>query len=70
MGYAILNRLIGLVSKTLKISFFFFTKTFIFTTLVGFWINDAQKTDLIEGRQQFYWYPETLLYAICYITVF
>ena len=40
--YAIHNRPIGLVNKTLMVSFFF-KKTFIFTTKVGLRINDAQK---------------------------
>ena len=58
MGYAILNRLIGLVNKTQKINFF--QDFLFFTILYEFWINDAQKTDLIEEREKFTWYPETL----------
>ena len=42
MAYAILTKLIGLISKTLQLIFFT-----IFTILVRFWINDARKTDLL-----------------------
>ena len=51
MGYAILNRLIGLVNKTLKISFF--PRKLKFSQLIlGFESMTPEKTDLIEGRQQ------------------
>ena len=40
----------------------FFQDNFHFHDLVGFWINDL--TDLIEGRQQLTWYPETLFYGL------
>ena len=51
MGYAILNRLIGLVNKTLKMSFF--SRKLSFSQLkLGFGSMTPEKTDLIEGRQQ------------------
>ena len=58
MGYAILDRLIGLVNKTLKMSFF--SRKLSFSQIkLGF---DPKKTDLIEGRQQLNLYPETSFY--------
>ena len=51
MGYAILHRLIGLVNKTLKMSFF--SRKLSFSQLkLGFGSMTPEKTDLIEGRQQ------------------
>ena len=51
MGYAILNRLIGLVQKTLKMSFF--SRKLSFSQLkLGFESMTPKETDLIEGRQQ------------------
>ena len=61
MGHAILNRLIGLVNKTLKMSFF--SRKLSFSQLkLGFGSMTPEKTDLIEGRQQLNLYPETLFY--------
>ena len=51
MGYAIFNRLIGLVNKTLKMSFFTIKLSFPQLKL-GFGSMTPKKTDLIEGRQQ------------------
>ena len=51
MGYAILNRLIGLVNKTLKMSFFSRKLSFSQPKL-GFGSMTPEKTDLIEGRLQ------------------
>ena len=49
MGYAILNRLIGLVNKTLKMRFL--SRKLSFSQIkLGF--GRPKKTDLIEGRQQ------------------
>ena len=51
MGYAILNRLIGLVNKTLKMSFF--SRQLSFSQLkLGFGSMMPEKADLIERRQQ------------------
>ena len=51
MGYAILNRLIGLINKTLKMSFF--SRKLSFSQLkLGFGSMTPEKTDLIEGKQQ------------------
>ena len=51
MGYAILNRLMGLVNKTLNMSFF--SRKLLFSQLkLGFGSITPEKTDLIEGRQQ------------------
>ena len=63
MGYAIVNRLIGLVNKTLKMSFFQ-TKLSFSQLKLGFGSMTPEKTNLIEGRQQLNWYPETLLYSV------
>ena len=63
MGYAIVNRLIGLVNKTLNMSFFQ-TKLSFSQLKLGFGSMTPEKTDLIEGRQQLNWYPETLLYSV------
>ena len=61
MGYAIVNRLIGLVNKALKMSFL--SRKLLFPQLkLGFWSMTPEKTDLIEGRQQLNWYPKTLFY--------
>ena len=66
MGYAILKRLIGLVIKTLKMSFFQLS----FSQLnLGFGSMTPIKTDLIEGRPQLNWYPETLLYIPCLVLI-
>ena len=51
MGNAILNRLIGLVNKTLKMSFFLRTLSFSQLKL-GFGSMTPEKMDLIEGRQK------------------
>ena len=51
MGHAILNRLIGLVNKTLKMSFFS-RKLSIPQLNLGFGSMTPKKTDLMEGRQQ------------------
>ena len=60
MCYAILNRPIGLVNKTLMIRFF--SRKLLFLQLkLGFGSMTPEKTDLIEGRQQMTGYPETLL---------
>ena len=51
MGYAILNKLIGLVNKALKMSFF--PRKLLFSQLkLGFGSMTLEKTDLIEGTQQ------------------
>ena len=57
MGNAILSRRIGLVYKTLKMSFFSRKLSFSQLTL-GFGSMTPKKTDLIEWRQQLNWYPE------------
>ena len=51
MGYAILNRLIGLVNKTSKLAFFQKKLSFLQLKL-GFGSMTPEITDLIEGRQQ------------------
>ena len=54
MGHAILNRLIGLVNKTLKMRFF--SRKLSFSQFkLGFGSMTPEKTDLIEGRQQLTW---------------
>ena len=51
MGYAILNRLIGLVNKTLRMSFF--SRKLSFSQLkLDFGSMTPEKTDRFEGRQQ------------------
>ena len=51
MGYAILNRPIGLGKKTLNMSFF--SKQLSFSQLkLGVGSMTPEKMDLIEGRQQ------------------
>ena len=51
MGYGIFNRLIGLVNKTIKMSFF--SRKLSFSQLkLGFGSMAPEKTDLVEGRQQ------------------
>ena len=51
MGYAIPNIFIGLVNKTLKMSFF--SRQLSFTQIkLGFGSMTPEKMDLIEGRQQ------------------
>ena len=65
MGYAIVNRLIGLVNKTLKMSFFQ-TKLSFSQLKLSFGSMTPEKTDLIEGRQQLNLYPETSLYECGY----
>ena len=52
MGHAILNILIGLVDKTL-------TMSFLKRIFKDQW--HQKKNDLIEGIQQLTWYPETSL---------
>ena len=65
MGYAILNRLIRLVNKTLKMSFF--SRNLSFSQLrLGFGSMTPEKTDLMEGRQQLNWYPET---SVCILVL-
>ena len=51
MGYRILNRLIGMVNKTLNMRFF--SRQLSFSQLkLGFGSMTPEKTDFIEGRQQ------------------
>ena len=51
MGYVILNRLVGLVNKTLKMSIL--SRKLSFSQLnLGFGSMTPEKADLIEGRQQ------------------
>ena len=51
MGYAIVNRLIGLVNKALKL--IFFSRKLSFSQFkLGFGSMTPEKTNLIEGRQQ------------------
>ena len=51
MGHAVLNKFIGLVHKSLKMSFF--KRKLSFSQLnLGFESMTPEKTDLIEGRQQ------------------
>ena len=52
MGHAIRNRFIGLVNKTLKMSFFSSRKRLFSQFKLGFGSIKPEKMDLIEGRQQ------------------
>ena len=49
MGHAILTKLIGVVKKTLKITYFQVNLDFLYKVM--FWINYARKTDISEERQ-------------------